>query len=322
MSLTTSQKNQFGREGYVIVENALKSCDLDPLIQRYTEFINTRASQLMLLGKIKKDYKSLNFEERLAKLSRHDLSIHKDIDLMHVRGSAVFNFLINDRLLDLIEPIIGPEILCSPIQHVRAKLPESLRTEADKNIDQAELENAINGDVAPWHQDAQVHLEDADPSYILTVWLPLCDTTPENGCLQIIPGQHVRDTVFWSEGFGISDLNLPKTPVKTLPMQKGSVLLMHKLIPHRSTPNYTDSIRWSLDLRYQPIGTPTGRPFYPAFEARSRINPGTELRNYSEWDRAWNRALSTTAPSARPRRSERPIKPSSMLGADGAFPKP
>ena len=99
MSLTTSQKNQFGREGYVIVENALKSCDLDPLIQRYTEFINTRASQLMLLGKIKKDYKSLNFEERLAKLSRHDLSIHKDIDLMHVRGSAVFNFLIKKLLL-------------------------------------------------------------------------------------------------------------------------------------------------------------------------------------------------------------------------------
>ncbi len=43
---------------------------------------------------------------------------------------------------------------------------------------------------------------------------------------------------------------------------------------------------------------------------------------YAEWDQAWDSALSTTEPSARPRRSERPIKPSSMLGADGAFPKP
>ena len=63
MSLTTSQKNQFEREGYVIVESVLKSCDLDPLIERYTEFINTRASQLMLLGKIKKDYSFQNSNE-------------------------------------------------------------------------------------------------------------------------------------------------------------------------------------------------------------------------------------------------------------------
>ncbi len=321
MSLTTSQKNQFECEGYVVVENALKICDLAPLIQRYTDFIDMRASELFHLGKIKEDYKSLDFESRLAQLSRHDLSIHKDIDLMHVRGPAVFNFLINERLLNLIESIIGPEILCSPIQHVRAKLPENLRKTAERDIDQTELENAINGDIAPWHQDAQVHLEEADPSYILTVWAPLCNTTVENGCLQIIPGQHTKDTVFWSEGFGISDRNLPKISAKSLPMEKGSVLLMHKLIPHRSTPNYTNSIRWSLDLRYQPIGTPTGRPFYPAFKARSHVNPNSVMRSYAEWDRAWRHALSATAPTARPRRSKRPLTPSSMKGSDGAFPR-
>ena len=320
MSLTTGQKDQFKREGYVIVENALKSCDLNPLIERYTQFINERSEKLVNDGKIKHDYKNLSFENRLAKLCQHDLSIHKNIDLMHVRGPAIFNFLINDKLLDLIESVIGSEILCSPIQHVRAKLPENLRSTADHKINQKDLEDAINGDVAPWHQDAQVHLEEADPSYILTVWLPLCDTTPENGCMQIIPKQHLLDTVFWSEGFGISDANLPKAPILPLPMRKGSILLMHKLMPHRSTPNYSDSIRWSLDLRYQPIGTPTGRPFYPAFKARSLTNPETELKNYDEWDQAWSRALKALIPSERPGRSERPLHPSSMLGANKVLP--
>ena len=52
VSLTTSQKNQFECEGYVVVENALKTCDLAPLIQRYTDFIDMRASKLLHLGKI------------------------------------------------------------------------------------------------------------------------------------------------------------------------------------------------------------------------------------------------------------------------------
>ena len=112
--------------------------------------------------------------------------------------------------------------------------------------------------------------EEADPSFILTVWLPLCDATPENDCLQLIPRQHLHDTVYWSEGFGISDENLPAVYVVTLPMKKGSVLLMHKLIPHRSTANTSYDIRWSLYLRYQRNGTPTGRSFYPDVVARSR----------------------------------------------------
>ena len=45
-----------------------------------------------------------------------------------------------------------------------------------------------------------------------------------------------------------------------VPMRPGSVLLLHRLTEHSSLSNLSDGIRWSFDLRYQPVGQPTGRP--------------------------------------------------------------
>jgi hypothetical protein len=49
----------------------------------------------------------------------------------------------------------------------------------------------------------------------------------------------------------------------------------------------SDDIRWSFDLRYQPIGQPTGRPAFPGFVARSRRYPESELRDWREWRQLW-----------------------------------
>ncbi|MFP6646532.1 MAG: hypothetical protein VCF24_23650, partial [Candidatus Latescibacterota bacterium] len=75
--------------------------------------------------------------------------------------------------------LVGPEIICSPIQHARAKLPESLLDPSRVVDDEAadRLRAMIGENVAPWHQDAQVHLEVADPHPIVTVWIPLVDAT-------------------------------------------------------------------------------------------------------------------------------------------------
>ena len=52
-------------------------------------------------------------------------------------------------------------------------------------------------------------------------------------------------------------------------------------MPHRSTLNKTDEVRWSMDLRYQ-TGTPSGRPYYPDFAVRSRSNPASVLTYYDQ----------------------------------------
>ncbi|CAK0891181.1 unnamed protein product [Prorocentrum cordatum] len=46
--------------------------------------------------------------------------------------------------------------------------------------------------------------------------------------------------------------------VITCEVPLGSVLFLNNLIPHRSLPNLSDGIRWSLDLRWQRGGEPNG----------------------------------------------------------------
>ena len=303
-------------EGYVIVEGALTSDDLDPVIAGIEDFVDERASELHREGRITDLHENESFERRLALITRENTAIYDDIDIMNMRAEAVFRFLGNGRMLDLVESLVGPEITCSPIQHLRAKLPEGLNSlpsqgngggNSGGNGEADALAARIRENVAPWHQDAQVHLEDADPVFILTVWLPLCDTDEENGCLQIIPRVHHSRTVYWSEGFGIEEGRLPEGEVLSLPMKKGDVLLMHKLIPHRSIPNRSETIRWSLDLRYQQTGLPTGRSFYPNFIVRSRRHPEFVLSDYGTWNRGWEEALKVTA--QRPPRKNKPTDP-------------
>ena len=312
MSLTSRQRQHYDEQGYVVVEGGLTAGDLAPVIADYERFIDAEARRLHAAGVLTRLWEEEPFHRRLARICEQETSIYDRIDLMYCRLRGVFEFLRNERLLDLVEGIVGPEITCSPIQHARAKLPESLRPAADGEEGRQKREAMVRENVAPWHQDAQVHLEAADPHAIVTVWIPLVDATPANGCLQVIPGVHLRRRVYWSDGFGVSDQHLPEDEAVTLPMGAGDVLLMDKLIPHRSTENRTDGIRWSLDLRYQRAGTPTGRDDYPAFIARSRSRPASELTDFEQWRREWVTALERIPLTQRPRRRDRPTEPRSI----------
>ena len=321
MKLNAHHLDHFETEGYVIVESALENADIDPVIADYSAFIDRRSRELHAAGQLSDIFEDEPFKRRLARICEEDVEIYDDIDIMHFRGAAVFDFLRNDNLMDVVEGLVGPEITCSPIQHARAKLPGCLIGQlSDAAFDderREKIKSMVRENVAPWHQDAQVHLEEADPTFILTVWIPLCDATVENGCMEIIPRVHCGEVVYWSEGFGISDDNLPAEAVVPVPVHKGDVLFLHKLIPHRSTPNYTDGIRWSLDLRYQETGTPTGRAFYPDFPTRSRSNPASVLTDHAEWCRLWIEALEKVPTDRRPARQARPQSPIAMARGGG-----
>lgn len=283
MKLTQAQIDQFNAEGYLVVRQVLTAGDLGPVMQEYAAHIDKRAHELLAAGKISQLYADAPFERRLALISRENNEIYPELDIYVLRGKAAFHFLRNDNLMDVVEGLVGPEITCSPIQHIRPKLPAGLTPDGS------------DGHVAPWHQDAGVTWAEADPYFILTVWIPFVEATPENGCLQIIPHTHGKGLVRHHSkpgvGTTIVDEEMPPGDILTLPMQKGDILLMHKEIPHRSTPNLSDTIRWSADLRYQKTGTPTGRPFYPNFVVRSRANPDAVLTDHATWDRLWAEAL-------------------------------
>jgi hypothetical protein len=62
------------------------------------------------------------------------------------------------------------------------------------------------------------------------------------------------------------------------------VLLFHHLTKHASLTNTSDG-SLSLDLRYHPIGVPSGRPAFPGFVARSRQQPESAVTDWREWER-------------------------------------
>lgn len=283
MGLSMAQVAQFERDGFLVVEEGLTAADLDPVIAEYAAYIDRRAQELYAAGHLTQTYAAEPFDRRLACISRETGELYPELDIMHLRGPATFAFLHNEKLLDIAESLIGPELLCSPIQHLRPKLPSGLTPRGS------------DPHVVHWHQDAGVTWEEADPYFILTLWIPLVDATPENGCLRVIPGLHKGGLLphRTKRGLGTAihgDL-LAHHPIVTLPMRKGSLLLMHKHTPHSSSRNMTDTVRWSMDLRYQAVGTATGRPFYPAFIVRSQANPAAVLRDYTVWATQWAAAV-------------------------------
>ncbi|MGI9333080.1 MAG: phytanoyl-CoA dioxygenase family protein [Gammaproteobacteria bacterium] len=289
MKLDETQLEHFEREGYLVVENALEAGDLDPVIEEYESYIDLRARELKSAGKITDLFEGESFTGRLARICEQHNDLFSELDIMVLRGRASFEFLANDNLLDMVESFVGPEIICSPIQHIRAKLPTPL----------ASGPSAEATHVAPWHQDAGVTWEEADPYFILTVWIPFVESTAENGCMQILPRQHKtglkRHETLERTGTTIVADEMPAAEPLILPMKKGSVLFLHKQTPHRSTPNLSSGVRWSADLRYQKTGTPTGRPFRPHFVVRSRSEPSSVLTDHGRWSDLWREALAKSA---------------------------
>lgn len=294
-ALSPAQLRRFEEDGYLVVEDALDPArDLQPVWDEYAGVLDDLAMALHQEGAIGSPYRELPFRERLIQVcveSGRNFPQHFDISLpqtgvthdmpIHV-GPAVFGLLCNPRLLDVVEDICGPEIYSNPVQHIRMKLPK-----------RAVAAGSNHGLITriPWHQDNGVVLPEADVATILTVWLPLNAATLENGCLQVVPGSH-RDELWphcpTAKGAAIPDRLLADAPSVALPLQPGSLLLMHQRTIHSSLDNVTeDEVRMSLDLRYQPVGQPTGRPAFPGFVARSAAHPEQMLRDPAAWARQW-----------------------------------
>jgi phytanoyl-CoA hydroxylase len=293
-SLTQAQLEQFQREGYLLVEGLFDPAeDFDPLIEEYKHVLDTLANDLYAKGEISSAYADLPFSERLIAVYKESGKVHAQYFDMTLHGAnvtdetqfwvgpAVFDMLRNPRLLDAVESIIGPEIYSNPVQHVRLKPPEKLTPK--------DAEGRTMLAKTPAHQDNGVVTPDADETNMLTVWFPLWDVNEENGCLMVWPYSHrqgLLDHCPSYDGLQVPGKLLTGEP-KSMPMKRGDVLFLTKLTLHASHSNNSEAIRWSLDLRYNPIGQPTGRGFFPGFIARSRQHPETELREAAEWAKLW-----------------------------------
>ncbi|MGH2353777.1 MAG: phytanoyl-CoA dioxygenase family protein [Chloroflexota bacterium] len=303
---------RFQDEGYLVVEDVLDvERDLDPVVEEYTQLLDELAAKWHAEGKIPSTYAELPFVQRLAQVltdigrggyAPFDISLPfagvTEQTPIHL-GPATFQLLTSPRLIDAVEQLVGPEVLSNPIQHVRIKPPERLLPQ--------EFRSSLVGQT-DWHQDQGVALPEVDETEMLTVWLPVTNATVENGCLCVVPQSHQRGLVTHCPGRGEKrkGLHIPDeirgTDYTPVPIKRGGALFLHRRTMHASLRNLSDGARWSFDLRYQPIGQPTGRPWFPSFVVRSRQNPASEVHDWTVWADLWRATrtrLATTPPEGK-----------------------
>ncbi len=282
-SLSRDELDRYADQGFLIVEDVLGDADFAPVEAAYEQLVDSIARRHLAEGLITSAAEGEGFTTRLARieeqLSDSEATVHKrELDIMEARLPEMFAFCFNANLLAPVESIVGPEITLSPIQHLRPYTPRRGERQPMQ---------------VPWHQDQGVTREEADASQILTVWIPLVDVDTTNGCLQVLPGvnklgllQHEREG-----GTHIKHSLMPDAVPYDCVMRRGDLLMMSAYTPHHGHQNRSDRVRWSMDLRFQKTGTPTGRPDFPAVVVQSRSDPDSVQDDYDEWCRRWIASL-------------------------------
>ena len=162
--------------------------------KEYSALLDKLAEEWHEQGRISSPYRDLSFGERVSKFTSEGLDCTPYFDIVlpsnatadtpiHL-GPAVFHLLRNPRILDVLEKLIGGEIYCNPVQHIRIKPPQRVVPQR--------LMNGLNVAVG-WHQDMGAVNAEADETAMISVWLAVSDATIENGCLQVVPGSRRGD---------------------------------------------------------------------------------------------------------------------------------
>ncbi len=142
-------------------------------------------------------------------------------------------------VLDAVQSVIGPDIICWNGGFF--------------------TKNAGDGAFISWHQDSTYWgLSHPD---IVTAWIAFTPSTPESGCMQVIPGTHTADQVPHRDTFAAGNLlsrgqeiavEVDRTQAVDVVLRPGEMSLHHVRIFHGSEANNSSTRRIGYAIRYIP----------------------------------------------------------------------
>ncbi len=158
------------------------------------------------------------------------------INCYQARAQGLWDLCTEPRILDLVEDIVGPDIICWA-SHVLCKLPGDPKS-------------------VPWHQDASFW--SLSPARTVTVWLAIDDVDVGNAAMRFLPRTHDKGPLAWKAPDGpavfdreIVDVERFGAPVSN-DLRAGQVSLHADMLAHGSLPNLSDRRRCGLTIRYCP----------------------------------------------------------------------
>ncbi|MCF6445884.1 phytanoyl-CoA dioxygenase family protein [Nereida sp. MMG025] len=159
------------------------------------------------------------------------------INCYQARLSGLYDIATDARILDLVQDIIGPDILCWA-SAILSKAPKDPKT-------------------VPWHQDASFWA--LSPARTVTVWLAIDDADERNSAMRFIPGTHMRGAlpeakttpganIFHKGTANADEMGAPFTNA----LKAGQISMHADMLVHGSQANMSNRRRCGLTLRYCP----------------------------------------------------------------------
>ena len=198
------------------------------------------------------------------------------IDCPHWSDTRFFEWLFADEMLDLVEPLIGPDIAVFA-SHLLQKPPHV-------------------GKRVPWHEDSAYWNGRLNPIEVASITVSLEPSTRENGCLEVLPGTHRHG---YSDYIPVSDPSEQIFPIEVRPDQRDETRAVaielepnqasfhDARIIHGSAPNNGIRGRSALTVRYFPTHVrfiEEKNPNFQIYLARGKDRAGNP---YSDPEKAY-----------------------------------
>jgi phytanoyl-CoA hydroxylase len=228
--LTQVQLDFFRENGYLAYGKVLEDAEIELLRREY----------------------DTEFEEAWRENSLRNLSVDDEVDQegkrnapqqmlqimqMSERNIHFRRLLYDERILDVVQDLIGPNIM---LFH-----------------DQALFKPAYTGGPVSWHQDNAYWR--CRPATLVSCWLTLDNVDEDNGAMQVIPGSHLKP--LWHEQsestnalLDIED-QVDKAKAVTVELPAGGCMFHHCQTLHYTHANTTDRQRRAFAVHFMQPGT-------------------------------------------------------------------
>lgn len=215
--LTTDQKKDFTRDGYIIVKNFLSK-----------EAV-TRLYDIAIADDTMKKH-SFDLNDQSGKKTK--------LALWYTPGDDTYGLLTKShRMIDTADALLDGD---APVCHFHSKLMQK--------------EPKVGG-AWEWHQDYGYWYKNEFlyPDQMISIMIAITEANKENGCMQVIKGTHKMGRIehgFAGEQVGASqhyvDLALKTNELIYVELMPGDALIFHSNLLHRSEANLSDKARWSM----------------------------------------------------------------------------
>jgi len=237
--LTEEQVEQFKRDGFIHPMDALTPAEAQECLECLEAY-----------------------ENRTGQTAQDSLTLKS-----HMPFGLFSRVIRNERVLDAVEDLIGPNILCWGSSFF-VKEPHSPT-------------------FVSWHADTYYY--GTEPQATVTVWLAFSPSNLESGCIRCVPGSHKTTTEFDNAPEehnvlkrGQNTRNVDESKAVYMPLEPGQFSIHQECTVHSSLPNNADHRRIGYSMHYIP--THVRETMYDPVDGKKSAALVRGVDEFNYWD--------------------------------------